>query len=97
MSRQLEASAEAKQERRDKAVLAALAGGLHEAIARAGGELVGFSVKISFADCLLVIKADFPAGRQVSFVGSETVEGALLKAVREGRSDNLRWRDDRYA
>jgi hypothetical protein len=96
MTRQLEAKAEERQARRDKAVLSAVCGGLHDAVGYAGGELVGLSVRIGFRDCLIVLKAEFPAGPQVAFVGSESLDGALIKGVREARGGTLSWRPDQY-
>lgn len=71
-------------------------GGLQAAVRRAGGELTGFSVKCDDFDCLVVLKANFPAGAMVGFVGGETIGGTLLKAAREAKSDGVRWREDRY-
>lgn len=73
-----------------------LDGGLARAISHAGGELVGFSVKLSQDDCLVVLKADFPGGRMVGFVGGETLIGTLLKATSEAKGDHVRWRADRW-
>lgn len=97
MTRSNEVSVEEKSERRDLAVARAVQGGLDNAVGRAGGALLGFTAKLDGYDCLLVLKAEFPAGRMVAFVGSESLGGAFLKAVREGKSDRLRWRVDRFA
>lgn len=96
MSRQLEAQEEVRLEKRAKAIAKAVDYGLVGAVAHAGGVLTGFSVKLSEGDVLLTLRAHLPAGAQVAFVGSETLGGALLRAVKEGRSDNLRWRPDRF-
>lgn len=96
MSRQLEQVREDRQKKKDLALLLALCGGLSDAVQHSGGVLGGFSVRISGGDCLLILKAEFPAGSQISFVGAEDFQDAVLKAVREARQDKLRWRADKF-
>lgn len=96
MSRQLEQTIENQGARRLALASAAINGDLARAVQRAGGELVGFSVKLSEVECLLVLRADFPAGRMVAFCASSDLPAALVKAVYEGSRDKLRWRADRY-
>lgn len=62
-----------------------------------GYDLVGFSVKLGFEDCLLTVRADGHGGRFVMFVGSPTIEKAVSKAVRMLRGGNARWKQDKYA
>jgi hypothetical protein len=97
MSRQLEAAAEVREEKRRSRILWAVEGGLSEAVGRAGGQYRGFASRESGVECLLVIKAEFPAGPQVAFVGSADLGSALIKAVHDGERDLLRWRADEYA
>jgi hypothetical protein len=96
MSRQLEQIREDRQSRKDKALLLAVEGGLNDAIERSGGMLGGFSVKLNGGDCLLILKADFPAGSQISFVGANDFSEAIIKAVRLGNQDKLVWKADKY-
>lgn len=70
--------------------------GLVDAVERAGGDLQGFAVKYNGGDCLVVLKVILAGKKQVAFVGAEDLGSALLKAVREGKADRLRWRVDRY-
>lgn len=72
-------------------------GGLADAVKQAGGYLQGFSMKLSGADCLMTMRITMPAGPMVSFVGSETIAGCLLKAYREARSDDLKFKPDQWA
>lgn len=97
MSRQLEQQMEDRTSREQDAVLQAVYGGLSEAVHRAGGDLTGFSVKLSGGDCLITLKAVFENNPSIAFVGSEDLPGALRKAVRELHRDQLGWREDRYA
>lgn len=96
MSRQLEAIIEERQARREKGIIKAVEYGLVGSVGHAGGELVGFSVLYRGSDVLLVLKAVFPGGKQVSFVGSDTLGSALVKACREARADKLVWKKDQY-
>lgn len=96
MSRQLEKKLEERQARERADALFAVYGGLSEAVGRAGGELHGLSFNFRAGDTLMVIKARFPSGRQVAFVGSEDMVGCLIKGVRLGRRDELQWRADQW-
>ena len=96
MSRQLEQKIELRRKRLDKQTLSAVNGGLEDAIGRAGGVLVGLSVKLDEYECLVTLRAVFPAGSQVAFVGGEDLGSALRKAVREGKADALGWREDKW-
>ena len=71
--------------------------GLLDSVSRAGGQLLGFSVKYANGDCLVTLRALMPSGRMVCFVGAETLGGAVLKAARDANNDKLRWREDQYA
>lgn len=96
MTRQLEAARESRQARLDKLTLQACNGGLESAVARAGGVLQGLSIRVDEYEVLVTIKADFPAGPQVAFVGAEDVAGALRKGMREADRDTLQWREDKW-
>lgn len=97
MSRQLEAKREERQSRLDRLTVAAVEFALEEAVAHSGAELQGFSVSLRGGDCLLTLRGVLAGRRQICFVGAEDFGGALRKAVREAKSDNLSWRDDKYA
>lgn len=96
MSSRLDAEYEEKQARQALRLLRVCSGGLNSAIGRAGGELTGFSAKMSGADVLLTVRAELPGGRKIAFVGGSDLAGALLKAYREASADELRWREDRW-
>lgn len=97
MSRQLDQELEVKQANRAQALMRALDYGLEGAVAHSGGVLLGFSVKYGHADVLMIIRATLAGRKQVAFVGSETFAGCVIKAVRDGQSDNLRWKPDKFS
>jgi hypothetical protein len=96
MSRQLEQAAEDRTSRRRKEILIAVEFGLVEAIERSGAVMTGFAFKNRGSDCILVLKGHLAGKHQVAFVGSDDLGGCLIKAVRLGNGDQLRWRDDKY-
>ncbi len=91
-----EAERDQREMRRAMRLLRLCEGGLQAAVARAGGDLAGFSVKLSGYDVLLTLRADFPGGRMISWCGGSTLAHAIDKASREAKSDNLRWRKDKW-
>ena len=97
MTRQLEQVQEEKNSKRNNALLLALEGGLARDVARGGADLLGFSVKLNGGDCLIILRASLAGRQQISFVGATDFPEGLLKACREGRSDKLKWREDKYA
>lgn len=97
MSRQLELVREERQQRLDDALVKCVEYGLEGAVAHAGGSLTGLAVKLGEGDCLLTVKAVVAGRAQISFVGSHSLAGCLLKAEREAKLDRLRWRADKYA
>lgn len=97
MSRQLEQKQEERKARRDKRVLLAVNGGLEAGVERAGGRLHGFSVKLSEYDCLLTLRAEFPGGAMVAFVGGADLPDVLLKGSKAAKTDGLRWKKDKWA
>ena len=86
-----------RESRRAMRLLRNCEGGLESAVERAGGELAGFSAKMSGYDVLLTLRADFPGGRMIAWCGSSTLATAVDKATREASSDGLRWRPDKWA
>lgn len=78
------------------ASLLALYGGLNDGVEHAGGVLLGMAVKFDGAGCLLTLKAEFPAGRMVSFVGGEDLAHVLRKGAAQAVRDNLKWREDKW-
>jgi hypothetical protein len=79
-----------------EATLLALYGGLEDGVSRAGGVLVGLSVKFNGFDCLLTLKAEFPAGMMVGFVGGEDLAHVIRKAAAEAVRDTVKWREDKW-
>jgi hypothetical protein len=97
MSRQLEQEWEDKARRDRESVTAAVCGGLVLAVAHGGGELVGLSLKITDFDALMTVRAAFPGGRMIAFVGAGDMAECFKKATREAKMDALRWKPDKYA
>lgn len=85
-----------RAEKERQALLFCVYGGLEDAVGHAGGELRGFSVKLSGEDVLCTLRARFPADDMIAFVGAADIAGVLVKAARDARSDRLRWRSDAY-
>lgn len=79
-----------------EASLLAVYGGLERGVEKAGGQLVGLSVKFNGFDCLLTLKAEFPAGMMVGFVGGEDLAQVLRKGASEAVRDNVKWRADKW-
>jgi len=97
MTRHLDADREDKQARQDAAVVAAVNFGIVNAVQLNGRELLGFSVRLEEWETLITLRAAEGGERLVAFVGAETLPGALLKVVREGKRDKLVWRADEWA
>lgn len=97
MTRVHDADLERKQAALERRVFNVLNGGLDAAVGRAGGELLGFSVKGGELDCLVVVRAEFPAGGQVAFFGGTDLPSTLIKAEAELKADRARWREDRFS
>ena len=96
MSRQLEQAREVRQSKRVKKLGRIIDYELEGAVAHAGGDLIGLSVKISPGDVLVTLRIILAGRRQVAFVGSETLGGALIKAVDLAKQDKLPLRADKY-
>lgn len=96
MSRAIEQSVEDRAKRERSRVVRSVYGGLEAAVERAGGQLVGLSVSWRGTDVLMTLRAQFPAGRMVGFVGAADLPAVFVKAVREAGNDGVRWREDSY-
>lgn len=96
MSRQLEQQRETVQAKLDLALVAAVEFELEGAVAHAGGELVGLSLRITRTDVLMTLRAVLPGGRMVAFVGGATMPDCFRRAVNDAYQDRLRWRDDHF-
>lgn len=79
-----------------QAVMFMVNGGMESLIDRAGGECAGYSVRLGYGDCLMVIRADFNGKPMVCFVGATSAAAALARAEKELRNGKLRWRKDDY-
>lgn len=97
MTRQLEQGSEDRDRAKMVRLMAACDGALMAAVEHSGGILLGMSVKFEAYESLVTLRAEFPGGRMVAFVGGDSLASCLLKVVREGRRDGLKWRHDRYA
>lgn len=97
MSRTLEVGQETAATRHIERTYRCLTGGLATAVNYAGGQLVGISIKYTEFDVLLTLRAEFPGGRMVCFVGASDLAQGFVKATRDAGRDALRWRKDRYA
>ena len=87
---------ERKAEREREDALLSIYGGLVDSVTQEGGELVGLSMKLEFGECLLTLRARFPAGYMIAFVGAEDIPGCLVKATRDSGKGRLAWRLDKY-
>ena len=96
MSRQLDKEEEDRGSSRRLALEKALNSELAETLDLSGITLLGFAVKYDAWECLLTLKADVAGVRRVSFIGSDTVTNAVLKALSAAKYDRLRWKDDIY-
>lgn len=85
-----------RQKREREASLLALYGGLESGVQHAGGELCGLTVKFDGAGCLLVLKAAFPAGMMVGFVGGDDLAHVLRKGAAAAVRDDVKWREDKW-
>lgn len=84
-------------DRQSEALLLAVYGGLQDAVNRNGGELVGVGIKFGDEELLMTLRAVFPGGRMVAFVGAEGLPAGFVKATREAGRDQLRWREDKFS
>lgn len=96
MSRQLEQVSEDRAARRRKLLLKAVTGGLEDAVGRAGGELRGLSLKLGDYEVLMTLRAEFPAGSMVGFVGGADVEACYIKGMNLAGNDQMKWREDKW-
>lgn len=96
MSRQLEQHVEDRSRRRHLAIVAAVEYELVEAVSYAGGQLHGFSVKLSGGDCLITLRLNLAGKEQISFVGGADLGSCLIKAVRLARADELKYRPSKF-
>jgi hypothetical protein len=74
-----------------------LTGGFEELIDDQGGVCMGISIRSNQYQTLLVIRAVFPGGPFVGFVGAETGAEAVSKAYTELSHNKLTWKPDKYA
>lgn len=97
MSRQLEQAQEERARKTAEKLAYDIDYGLEKNVAASGGTLGGLSIKLNGGDVLMTLRARFPAGAMVAFVGSETIGGAVRKATRDASGDKLQWRVDKWA
>lgn len=97
MTRQLDLEQEERQARRSQAIIRAIEFELEGTLASKGAHLHGFSMKIDEYECLLTLRAVIDDVACISWVGADTVGGALIKAVGLGRNDRLKWKEDSFA
>jgi hypothetical protein len=85
-----------RAKREKEGALLAIYGGLEDGVSRAGGVLQGLSVKFDGAGCLLTLKAEFPNGCMVGFVGGDDLAHVLRKGAGEAVRDQVKWREDKW-
>lgn len=85
------------EEKTAEAAKKAVDGGLEEAVGWAGGVLTGFSIRMGEEETLMTLRVVLAGRKQIAFVASGTLAQCLAKAVREAKSDKLRFKPDRYA
>lgn len=96
MTRQLEQDREDRVKKRLMATGRAIDGGLEASIERAGGTMLGYSIRSKPEDCLLIIRCVMPAGHQVIFIGGSDAMGCILKAANQANRDELTFVPDKY-
>ncbi len=96
MTRQLEQASEDRASRRRNLLYKAVDRGLEAAVERAGGQLQGFSIKLSSWEVLMTLRADFPAGPMVGFVGGADLEACMIKGMQLAGRDEIKWREDKW-
>lgn len=87
---------EKKAPRRAVKLEEVLTHGLSGTIAYQGGELTGFSMKVGNVDFLLTLRAHFPAGHLISWVGASSMVEVFLKAERLAAEGRMEWHGDKY-
>lgn len=87
---------DARMKREREGTLLAVYGGLIGGVERAGGQLLRLSVVLAEGDCLMVLKAEFPAGVMVGFVGAEDLPSVLRKGAALAVRDKVVWREDKW-
>ena len=87
---------EARHRRERETALMALYGGLSDSVSYGGGDLHGLSMKFNAVECLMTLRADFPGGPMVAFIGGEDMASTFCKAMREAKGERLSWREDYY-
>jgi hypothetical protein len=97
MSRQLDQASEERQRKRHASIAYAVEYGLEKAHDECSVDLLGFSVKCSGGDYLMTLRAELDGTRVIRFVGSDTIGGCFLKAVREATGNREAWRVDQWA
>lgn len=97
MNKENDQSASTWEERTNKAAALAVAGELESSVAYAGAILTGFSMRLGEGETLMTLRVILAGRRQVSFVASGTMAQCFAKAVREAKSDRLRWKVDKFA
>lgn len=96
VSRQLEQTIEERAARERAALLRNIYGGLEAAVEHVGGELTGISVTYRGDSVLMTVRAQFPAGKRVCFVGSDDLGATFAKCGREVQSGRARWKEDKW-
>lgn len=83
-------------DRQREAVQLAVYGALIGAVERAGGQLNGLNVKFGEDEVLLILKAKFPGGHMIGYVGAEDLPQGMVKATREAGRDAIKWKPDKW-
>lgn len=96
MTRQADAAAEERDNKKRDELFKALSFGIHDALEYYGADLQGLSIKYDDWNILITVRAERGGVRAVSFIGSDTIVNALLKLHSEASRDALKWKEDRY-
>lgn len=96
MSKTEDSSVDVVVDRRAKKLEEVLDHGLAGTIAYQGGEFTGFSMKVGNVDYLLTLRAHFPAGHLISWVGASGMAEVILKAERLAAEGRMEWQGDKY-
>ena len=96
MNAEEKAKIEEKKARKAATLLYAVDDGLEYHLGKAGYVLHGLSARMSPGDCLITLRLSTQEGRFISFVGGGSLGDALLKALRNARSGELKVRPDKF-
>lgn len=71
-------------------------GGIEDALRSGGHVCAGLTIRTNPEDVLITVRAHNGEGKVIAFCGASDVGNALTKLLRQAKSGELRWREDRW-